>query len=88
MQLKIFSVLILICALCFNAYSQKTADDAAKSGLNVGAKMPAFKLIDANGKTVESKDLLKQGSLVVVAKFAEKYFANQGGGRKCRRHFG
>lgn len=66
MPSKIFSLLVLICALCLNAYSQKTAADAAKSGLNVGAKMPAFKLIDANGKTVESKNLLKQGSLVVV----------------------
>ncbi|MGI8493691.1 MAG: peroxiredoxin-like family protein [Pyrinomonadaceae bacterium] len=66
MSFKIFSLLALICAFCFNAHSQKTADEAAKSGLNIGAKMPAFKLIDSNGKTVESKDLLKQGNLVVV----------------------
>jgi len=43
-----------------------SADDAAKKALNVGAKMPAFSLKDANGKTIESDDLLKQGNLVVV----------------------
>ncbi len=43
-----------------------SASDAAKNALNVGAKMPEFKLKDANGKTVESRDLLKQGNLVVV----------------------
>ena len=40
--------------------------DAAKKALNVGAKMPAFNLTDANGKAVASDDLLKQGNLVVV----------------------
>jgi peroxiredoxin len=43
-----------------------SAEDAAKNALNVGTKMPAFSLKDANGKTVESRDLLKQGNLVVV----------------------
>ena len=43
-----------------------SADDAAKNALNVGAKMPDFNLKDANGKTVASRDLLKQGNLVVV----------------------
>ncbi len=43
-----------------------SAEDAAKTALNVGAKMPSFSLKDANGKTVGSRDLLKQGSLVVV----------------------
>lgn len=66
MSVKIFSLLILACALCFNVFAQKSPDDAAKSGLNVGAKMPAFSLKDANGKTVSSDDLLKQGNLVVV----------------------
>ena len=66
MSVKICSLLMLICAVCFNAYSQKSPEDAAKSGLNVGAKMPSFSLKDANGKTIESSDLLKQGNLVVV----------------------
>ncbi len=57
---------MLICALCFNVFAQKSPDDAAKSGLNVGAKMPSFSLKDANGKTVNSGDLLKQDNLVVV----------------------
>jgi peroxiredoxin len=43
-----------------------SAEDAAKNALNVGAKMPAFRLKDANGKIVESRNLLKQGNLVVV----------------------
>lgn len=66
MSIKIFSLLMLICALCFNVFAQKSPDDAAKSGLNVGAKMPSFSLKDANGKTVNSGDLLKQDNLVVV----------------------
>lgn len=40
--------------------------DAAKNALNVGAKMPGFNLKDANGKLVNSADLLKQANLVVV----------------------
>jgi len=43
-----------------------TPDDAAKTALNVGAKMPSFTLSDANGKSVNSDDLLKKGNLVVV----------------------
>jgi peroxiredoxin len=40
--------------------------DAVKNALKAGAKMPVFKLKDANGKHVESRDLLKQGNLVIV----------------------
>lgn len=40
--------------------------EAAKNALNVGAKMPLFKLKDSNNKTVSSADLLKQANLVVV----------------------
>ena len=43
-----------------------SADHVAKNALNVGAKMPSFKLKDSTGKIVESRDLLKQGNLVVV----------------------
>ena len=43
-----------------------TAEAAAKTALNVGAKMPSFTLSDANGKSVNSSDLLEQGNLVVV----------------------
>jgi peroxiredoxin len=43
-----------------------SADDATKKALNVGAKMPSFKLKDSTGKIVDSRDLLKQGNLVVV----------------------
>lgn len=43
-----------------------SVEDAAKTALNVGAKMPAFSLKDSLGNTVNSKDLLKQGNLVLV----------------------
>jgi len=78
MTRKIFLLLTLLCALVSSAFSQTetakdsmmskevSAADAAKSALNVGAKMPAFTLKDSNGKLVDSKNLLKQGNLVVV----------------------
>ncbi|MGE3384731.1 MAG: peroxiredoxin-like family protein [Pyrinomonadaceae bacterium] len=43
-----------------------TDQDAVNSALNVGAKMPSFSLKDGSGKMVSSKDLLKQGNLVIV----------------------
>lgn len=43
-----------------------SAEDAAKTALNIGAKMPSFTLNDSLGKPVSSADLLKQGHLVVV----------------------
>lgn len=83
MLIKIFSLLLIICACAYNANSQESAtsggmiresaaqkavsaDDAAKKALNIGAKMPSFKLKDSTGKIVESSDLLKRGNLVVV----------------------
>ena len=68
----------LLSAIVSTAFSQETAmtskmtakdispQDAAKSALNVGSKMPSFTLSDANGKSINSADLLKQGNLVVV----------------------
>lgn len=82
MLVKIFSLSLLIGALCSSIFSQKlmtnakvtssnsdksiSAEDAAKNALNVSATMPAFSLKDVTGKLVESRDLLKQGNLVVV----------------------
>ena len=43
-----------------------SADDAAKTALIAGAKMPEFTLSDSLGKMVSSKDLLKQGNMVLV----------------------
>lgn len=43
-----------------------SAEEAAKTALNVGAQMPEFVLKDAAGKSVSSADLLKQSNLVVV----------------------
>ncbi len=75
---KLFLLSGLLCALVFNAFSQNgtrkdamaskevSAADAEKNALNVGAKMPVFALKDANGKSVNSNDLLKQGNVVVV----------------------
>ena len=74
MLIKIFSLSLIICALCFSARSQESmtsagktsgsidkfisAEDAAKNALNVGAKMPAFSLKDANGN---AKSLFRVG---------------------------
>ncbi len=41
-------------------------EDATRSALNVGAKMPSFTLNDSLGKAVSSADLLKEGNLVIV----------------------
>lgn len=43
-----------------------TAEQAAATAIKVGAKMPSFWLADANGKTVTSDSLMKQGNLVIV----------------------
>ena len=77
---KIFIFAILALSLNIAVFAQDTmmsndkmmmkkdisATDAAKTALNVGAKMPAFSLKDANGNVVSSENLLKQGNLVVV----------------------
>lgn len=44
----------------------KTAEDAVKTALNVGAKIPSFTLVDAANKEVSSKKLLREGNLVLV----------------------
>ena len=77
---KIFIFAILALSLNIAVFAQDTmmsndkmmmkkdisAADAAKTALNVGGKMPAFSLKDANGNVVSSENLLKQGNLVVV----------------------
>lgn len=40
--------------------------DAVKNALTVGAKIPQFSLKDSSGKLVSSKDLAKEGNLVIV----------------------
>lgn len=42
------------------------ASGVLKTALNVGGAMPDFTLVDAEGKTVKSADLLARGPLVVV----------------------
>ncbi len=76
---NIFTTLVLGVILTLQAFAQTemkdkmmSADkvvspqDAAKTALNVGGKMPEFTLSDATGKSVSSNDLLKQGNLVIV----------------------
>ncbi len=77
---KIFIFAILALSLNIAVFAQDTmmsndkmmmkkdisAADATKTALNVGGKMPAFSLKDANGNVVSSENLLKQGNLVVV----------------------
>lgn len=43
-----------------------TAEDAARSALNVGSRAPAFTLKDSMGKPVDSSSILKKGSMVLV----------------------
>lgn len=43
-----------------------TAEQAAANALKIGGTMPSFSLADANGKTITSESLIKQGNLVVV----------------------
>lgn len=45
---------------------QISAEEASKTALNAGAKMPAFSLKDSRGKMVSSSELLKQSNLIVV----------------------
>ena len=71
---KIFLLLTMTIAFGVAVYAQDakvsakqiSAEEASKTALNVGAPMPAFELKDANGKSVSSADLLKQGNLVIV----------------------
>ncbi len=44
----------------------RSAEEAVKTALKTGAKMPSFTLVDAANKSVSSKNLLKQGNLVLV----------------------
>ena len=53
-------------AMGSGAMKSVSVEDAAKTALKVGAKMPAFTLSDSLGKMVNSKDLLKQGNMVLV----------------------
>lgn len=65
---------LFILAFSLHSFSQTrmtaekivTPEEAAKTALNVGRTMPEFTLKDANNKSVSSKDLLKQGNLVIV----------------------
>ncbi len=76
---RIFTVLVLGIILAFQAFAQAdmakdkmmmgkivSPEDAANSALKVDGMMPEFTLSDANGKSVSSSDLLKQGNLVIV----------------------
>ncbi|MFZ1699768.1 MAG: peroxiredoxin-like family protein [Pyrinomonadaceae bacterium] len=60
------AVLFVSTAFTQDVVKTITVEDAAKTALKAGAKMPAFTLNDAFGKKVSSKDLLAQGNLVVV----------------------
>lgn len=73
MTKKLLYIIALVTAVALwdaTANAQPTpivsAEDATKNALNVGAKAPAFELKDSTGKLVSSKDLLKQGSMVLT----------------------
>lgn len=77
-MIKKIVFIVLVCLLLLNSvFSQEavkntetqtvvTDQDAAKNALNVGAKMPSFKLKDGNDKSISSDDLLKESNLVIV----------------------
>ena len=64
--MKAIFLALIVAVMFVSASAQVTIEDAAKSALNVGGKMPAFTLNDPLGKAVSSSDLLKRGNLVVV----------------------
>ena len=59
-------------AFCFFVIAQNglaqaaSPEEAVKTALNVGATIPSFELKDATGKLVSSRDLMKDGNLVIV----------------------
>lgn len=64
--MKAIFLALIVAAMLVSASAQVTVEDARKSALNIGAKMPTFTLNDSLGKSVSSKDLLEQGNLVIV----------------------
>ena len=67
---NVFGILALVLTASLATAAQManfvSADDAAKKALTVNAKAPSFELKDSTGKLVSSKDLLKQGNMVLV----------------------
>lgn len=73
MTKKLFYIIALITTIAFwdapaNAQFPAfvSAEQAAQKALTVGATAPEFELKDSTGQLVRSKDLLKQGSLVLT----------------------
>ena len=50
----------------FRATQELTDSGIMDKALNVGGKMPSFKLPNIEGELVNSEDLLKKGNLVVT----------------------
>ena len=73
---RIFLLSLLTVIFGSFGYSQETkmvmsdravsAEEAAKTALKTGAKMPSFNLKDETGKAVSSAELLRQSNLVIV----------------------
>lgn len=63
---KILLVTLFCGLLAAQAFSQKTAEEASKSALNVGKKIPSFTLMNEKNESVSSEELLKEGNLVLV----------------------
>ncbi len=64
-----FSLVLLVFAIFASmsaASAQVTVDEAARSALKAGGRIPEFTLNDSMGKPVASRDLMKQGNLVIV----------------------
>lgn len=72
-MIKKMSVWAIVATAVFvgSAWAQDAAGivsdkDAVKNALKMGAEMPPFSLMDSAGKTVASRDLLKEANLVLV----------------------
>lgn len=60
------AVLALSCGVFAQDKIIVTAENAATNAFNVGDTLPKFSLKDSSGQTVTSKQLLKQGNIVLV----------------------
>jgi peroxiredoxin len=80
MYKKLFLLVMIVCILSLNVFSQNetsksqetaarqevSSADAVQNALKVGDKMPDFSLYDGDWKEVSSSELLRKGNLVVV----------------------
>lgn len=66
-RLRFVAVLLAVLGFAVCAFGQAASpEEAVKTALRAGTRMPSFELKDDTGKTVKSSDLLKEGNIVLV----------------------